>query len=152
MRGVLCVDTGSYAASYAACLLRVLCVRLVREPGLGFRVACRLPQIGVPIKQARVKCSLSWQPWQMLCSWTFLRKCLMRGLMRLMRELHGLKEGYTQVHAKCLMVCMFHRISIIIEFQCMARRASRGVWAKTKNNCMHIVLERFGGRASLSNR
>ena len=96
MRGEgLCVDTGSYAAS----LMRVLCVRLVREPGLGFRVACRLPQIGVLIKQACVKCGLSWQPWQMLRSWTFPRKCLMRGLMRLMRELHGLKEGYTYTSA-----------------------------------------------------
>ena len=54
--GILCVDTGSYATSYAACLLRVLCAHLVREPGLEFSVACSLP-----------------------------RKCLMRGLMRLMR-------------------------------------------------------------------
>ena len=53
---ILCVDTGSYATSYAACLLRVLCAHLVREPGLEFSVACSLP-----------------------------RKCLMRGLMRLMR-------------------------------------------------------------------
>ena len=51
--GIVYVDTGSYATSYAACLLRVLCAHLVREPGLEFSVACSLP-----------------------------RKCLMRYLMR----------------------------------------------------------------------
>ena len=63
--GILCVDTGSYATSYAACLLRVLCAHLVREPGLEFSVACSLP-----------------------------RKCLMRGLMRLMRGSCAASPGF----------------------------------------------------------